>query len=106
MWRRSSACICYLLYSRTNKLGTQTYEFVAVARDGSHKAYPQVKTGKTPLDGSHYKELTANGDKVFLFTVEGEYKNTAGMDIIDRKALIDFIYGHKRIMPGRIRQWL
>lgn len=96
----------YLLYSSTNKLGTQTYEFVAVARDGSHKAYPQVKTGKTPLDGSHYKELTANGDKVFLFTVEGEYKNTAGMDIIDRKALIDFIYGHKRIMPGRIRQWL
>lgn len=79
---------------------------VAVARDGSHKAYPQVKTGKTPLDGNHYNELTANGDKVFLFTVEGEYKNTAGMDIIDRKALIDFIYGHKRIMPGRIRQWL
>ncbi len=96
----------YLLYSSTNKLDTQTYEFVAVARDGSHKAYPQVKTGKTPLDGSHYKELTANGDKVFLFTVEGEYKNTAGMDIIDRKALIDFIYGHKSIMPGRIRQWL
>ena len=96
----------YLLYSSTNKLGTQTYEFVAVARDGSHKAYPQVKTGKTPLDGNHYKELTANGDKVFLFTVEGEYKNTAGMDIIDRKALIDFIYGHKSIMPGRIRQWL
>ena len=95
----------YLLYSSTNKLGTQTYEFCCRSRDGSHKAYPQVKTGKRP-DGSHYKELTANGDKVFLFTVEGEYKNTAGMDIIDRKALIDFIYGHKRIMPGRIRQWL
>ena len=66
----------YLLYSSTNKLGTQTYEFVAVARDGSHKAYLQVKTGKTPLDGNNYKELITNGDKVIMFTVEGNYKNT------------------------------
>lgn len=96
----------YLIYSSTNKLDTQTYEFVAVAKDGSHKAYPQVKTGNVSLDGDHYKELTTSGDRVFLFTVNGEYKNTAGMNIIDRKALIDFIYGHKGIMPGRIKQWL
>ncbi len=25
---------------------------------------------------------------------------------IDRQALIDFIYGHKNIMPDRIKQWL
>ena len=96
----------YLIYSSTNKLDTQTYELVAVARDGSHKAYPQVKTGNTPLDGSQFKELTAGGDKVFLFTVDGEYCNTAGMEILDKKALIDFIYAHKNIMPGRIQQWL
>ena len=96
----------YLIYSSTNKLDTQTYEFVAVAKDGSHKAYPQVKTGNAPLDGNDYRELTADGDKVFLFTVHGAYRNTAGMDIIERKSLIDFIYGHKNIMPGRIRQWL
>ena len=96
----------YLIYSSTNKLDTQTYEFVAVARDGSHRAYPQVKTGNVPLDGSHYQELTAGGDKVFLFTVGGEYRNTTGMDIIDKKTLIDFIDKYQNIMPGRIRQWL
>ena len=96
----------YLIYSSTNKLDTQTYELVAVAKDGSHKAYPQVKTGNVSLDGNDYKGLLSNGDKVFLFTVNGEYYNTSGMDIIDKKALIDFIYGHKSIMPGRIRQWL
>ena len=96
----------YLLYSSTNKLSTQTYEFVVVARDGSHKAYPQVKTGSVPLNGDDYRDLTANGDKVYLFTVDGEYSNTAGMEIIDKKALIDFLYQHKNIMPGRIQQWL
>lgn len=96
----------YLIYSSTNKLDTQTYELVAVAKDGSHKAYPQVKTGNVSLDGNDYKGLLSNGDKVFLFTVNGAYYNTSGMDIIDKKALIDFIYGHKSIMPGRIRQWL
>ena len=96
----------YLLYSSTNKLSTQTYEFVVVARDGSHKAYPQVKTGGVPLNGDDYRDLTANGDKVYLFTVGGEYYNTAGMEIIDKKVLIDFLYQHKNIMPGRIQQRL
>ena len=96
----------YLVYSSTNKLDTQTYELVAVSKDGSYKAYPQVKTGNVSLDGNNYRELTAGGNKVFLFTVSGEYRNTMGMDIINKKELIDFIYGHKSIMPGRIRQWL
>ena len=96
----------YLIYSSTNKLDTQTYELVAVARDGSHKAYPQVKTGGDSLDGNTYKGLLAGGNKVFLFTVGGEYRNTDGMEVIDRQELIDFICGHKNIMPGRIRQWL
>lgn len=96
----------YLIYSSTNKLDTQTYEFVAVARDGTHKAYPQVKTGGVSLDGSDYRELLMGGNKVFLFTVGGKYMNTAGMEIIDRQTLSDFIYMHKDIMPGRIRQWL
>ena len=96
----------YLIYSSTNKLSTQTYELVAVARDGSHRAYPQVKTGSVSLDGSDYKELLAGGNKVFLFTVGGGYMNTDGMEVIDRQELIDFIYRHKDIMPGRIGQWL
>ena len=50
--------------------------------------------------------MTANGDKVYLFTVGGEYYNTAGMEIIDKNVLVDFIYQHKNIMPGRIQQWL
>lgn len=27
-------------------------------------------------------------------------------DIIDKNGLVDFIYQHKNIMPGRIQQWL
>lgn len=96
----------YLIYSSTNKLSTQTYEFVAVARDGSHKAYPQVKTGGEPLDGDNYRALLAGEDKVFLFTAGGKYTNTAGMEVIDKQELTDFITEHKNIMPGRIRQWL
>lgn len=95
----------YLIYSSTNKLDTQTYEFVAVAKDGSHKAYPQIKTGNVSLDGDDYRNLTAGGNKVFLFTVNGEYYHTAGMEIIDKTELIDFMSQNQSILPGRIRQW-
>ena len=54
----------YLIYTSTNKLSTQKYEFVGVARDGSHNCYAQVKSGNLSLDGDHFRSLTQNGGSV------------------------------------------
>lgn len=98
----------YLVYTSTNKLDTQKYEFVAIARDGSHNCYPQVKTGNEVLDGNQYIELTEQGNKVYLFATSEKYLNINGTNIIAiyRKELLDFIYQNKKIMPFRIQQWM
>lgn len=98
----------YLVYTSTNKLDTQKYEFVAVARDGSHYCYPQVKTGSVSLDGNNYKDLAVNGNKVFLFATSEAYSNVDGVNIValTRKEMMDFIMTNKAIMPQRIKQWM
>lgn len=98
----------YLVYTSTNKLDTQKYEFVAVARDGSHYCYPQVKTGNERLDGNIYKDLAVNGNKVILFATSEGYSNVDGVNIIalTRKEMMDFIMANKAIMPHRIAQWM
>jgi hypothetical protein len=98
----------YLIYSSSNKLDTQTYEFVMVSRDGSHLCYAQVKTGNVSLDGNDYIHLTADGNKVYLFTVSQQYYNVDNANImsLDKNEIIDFIYNKKTIMPQRIKMWL
>lgn len=98
----------YLVYTSTNKLDTQKYEFVCVARDGSHYCYPQVKTGGIALDGSQYKSLTEHGNKVYLFATSENYTNVNGDDIISipREELLEFMYKYRKIMPLRIEQWM
>ena len=97
-----------MVYTSTNKLDTQKYEFVAVARDGSHYCYPQVKTGSVSLDGNNYKDLAVNGNKVFLFATSEAYSNVDGVNIValTRKEMMDFIMTNKAIMPQRIKQWM
>ena len=98
----------YLVYTSTNKLDTQKYEFVAVARDGSHYCYTQVKTGSISLDGNNYKDLAVNGNKVFLFATSEAYSNVDGVNIValTRKEMMDFIMTNKAILPQRIKQWM
>lgn len=98
----------YLVYTSTNKLNTQTYEFVAVARDGSYRCFPQVKTGGESLNGNKYKHLATNGNKVYLFAVSQNYNNINGENIIglDKKELLAFVYSHVNLMPERIRLWI
>lgn len=98
----------YLIYTSSNKLDTQTYEFVMTSKDGSHLCYAQVKTGRVPLDGNDYIHLTKNGDKVYLFAVSQEYYNVGDPNIIaiDKDEIVDFIYNNKAIMPQRIKMWL
>ena len=98
----------YLVYTSTNKIDTQKYEFVAVARDGSHYCYPQVKTGNEKLDGNDYKDLAVSGNKVVLFATSEKYSNVDGINIIalTKKQIMDFILSNKSILPKRITRWL
>ncbi len=98
----------YLVYTSTNKLDTQKYEFVAIARDGSHLCYPQVKTGGVSLDGNDYLDLVKGGNKVVLFATSEKYANINDNNIIAmyKKDLLDFVYANKKVMPYRIRQWM
>lgn len=98
----------YLIYSSSNKVDTQTYEFVMVSRNGEHRCYAQVKTGNEPLDCKKYEHLISKGNKVYLFTVSQEYKNNNNKNIITlgKNDIIDFIYNNQKIMPERIQRWL
>lgn len=98
----------YLIYSSTNKVDTEKYEFVAIARDGSHLCYPQVKTGNVSLDFNEYDCLTQNGNKVYLFAVSQNYIRNNNSEIIalTKDEIIDFVYNHKAIMSERIKMWL
>lgn len=98
----------YLIYSSSNKIDTQTYEFVMVSRDGSHLCYSQVKTGNVSLDGNDYIHLTKGGNKVYLFNVNQIYLNVDNINIIalNKNEIIDFIYSNKNIMPKRIKMWI
>lgn len=98
----------YLVYTSTNKLDTQKYEFVGVARDGSHYCYPQVKTGGETLDGDQYKNLTEHGNIVYLFATSEKYYNVNEDAIIAiyREELLEFMYKNRKVMPLRIQQWM
>lgn len=98
----------YLIYSSTNKVDTEKYEFVAVSRDGSHLCYPQVKTGHVQLDFNEYDCLAQKGNKVYLFAVSQNYIKNNNPDIValTKDEIIDFVYKHKAIMLERIKMWL
>lgn len=98
----------YLLYSSSNKIDTQKYEFVMVSRDGTHLAYAQVKTGNVLLDGREFEHLLEGDNKIYLFTSSENYKNinNDNIKIISKNDLINFLYNNLKIMPNRIRMWL
>ena len=98
----------YLLYSSSNKIDTETYEFVMISRNGDHLCYPQVKTGNVSLNGDDYTHLTKSGNKVYLFAVSGRYFNVDDPNIIPirKDEILHFIYENKIIMPPRIKMWL
>ena len=83
----------YLIYSSSNKLDTQTYEFVMTSRDGGHLCYTQVKTGNVSLDGDDYKHLTSNGNKVYLFAVSQKYYNVDNVQVVYKPSIIFYYTG-------------
>lgn len=98
----------YLVYTSTNKLDTAKYEFVGVSRDGSHKCYPQVKSGHEKLDFNDFDMLTEEGNKVYLFATSQNYIKNDNTNIValTREEISKFINNNKAIVPDRIKKWL
>jgi len=99
----------YFVYSTTLKPSTTVYECVMIMNDGSHKCYPQVKSGDEPLDGNDYESLLDNkSDKVFLFALSQNYYKSNNYQI-EYLALTDvevFIRENKRILPEPVLHWV
>lgn len=84
----------YYVYSTTIKRSTGTIEAALIEKDGSHRAYPQVKCKYEPLYVADYLKYVASGtNKVFLFTKSEEYGNESHPQIvcITKKELEEFI---------------
>jgi hypothetical protein len=99
----------YYIYSTTLKRSTAVFECVMVSIDGSHKCYPQVKSGDEPLAGNDYELLLDNkSDKVFLFALSQNYYKSNNSQI-EYLALADievFIRENKRILPEPVLHWV
>lgn len=98
----------YLVYTSSNKIDTQTYEFVMVSKDGKNLCYAQVKTGGIPLDGKNFEHLVKTNNEVYLFAVSQKYINIDNKNIIalTKDEIISFIYNNKFLMPERVKMWL
>lgn len=97
----------YYIYSSTLKRSSAQFETVMVYKDGSHKAYPQVKR-QTQLKPSDYIENVEKGDKVFLFTTSEDYGDEIRDNTIciTKKELEKFIKNNYELMPNNIKYWL
>jgi hypothetical protein len=73
-----------------------------------HKAYAQVKTGNVTLNGDEYLQLVKTNEKVYLFTVGGEYIHTShrGIEVINHSTIFDFLFANPTLFPDRIQVWL
>lgn len=108
----------YLLYSSSNKLDTQSYEFVMVHRSGKNKAIAQVKQGdKTEVDLGLFDQAVQSSQerkellKIYICdpSSKGLQKNTLlnGSNYckiyrLSEKVLLDFFVQNTHIMPERM----
>jgi len=97
----------YYVYSTYFKNDTKTVEGVLVAKDGSHKCYPQVKQN-SKLDPEDYAQIVEEtNNKVVLFSTSENYGNTYPNVICLKKSdLWKFIEHNKTIIPSHIQRWL
>ncbi|MBR1777271.1 MAG: hypothetical protein IJ752_01635 [Alphaproteobacteria bacterium] len=98
----------YFIYTDTVRTDMETYECVLVKNDGSHFAFPQVKTGKVSLEGKAYEHLLKGNDKVYLFSDKGTITDTDNKNIIalDKKEILDFIRKNSPLFPEKITSFL
>ncbi len=99
----------YYIYSSTVKKGTGHIEGVLVSKDGTHKAYPQVKKVTALPVGNYLGDVERQpNDKVYLFTTSENYGTQYHPNIvcIKKEDLKDFIMKNELIIPATIKYWL
>lgn len=94
----------YFIYSSTNKISTQAYEFVAISKDGN-KVYTQVKTGGETVDINLYQHIL-NDKNSILYIYDGKEDNYKRNNVIkiQSKVLEKFIKENLIIMPDIIKE--
>lgn len=100
----------YMILPTSRQHGTPVFECEMVQRQTGHSAYPQVKTGDSPIN---WDELAAGakkpGDKIFAFQSRDCYEGKRPRNgvRIDPAALIAFATSSrgKKLLPQRITNW-
>lgn len=102
----------YYIFSGTNKLSTQTYEYVAVNKDEPHeKVYTQVKTGGATISIDVFKDiLEKETDSKLYYYAEKENNEVASSDYSSRckyispDVLNEFIKANRKIVPEYVNE--
>ncbi|WP_415967436.1 hypothetical protein [Faecalitalea cylindroides] len=102
----------YYIFSGTNKLSTQTYEYVAVNKDEPHeKIYTQVKTGGATININEFKNILDNEkDSKLYYYAEEKSNEVASSDYSNRckyispDVLNEFIKAHRKIVPEYVNE--
>lgn len=102
----------YYIFSGTNKLSTQTYEYVDVNKDEPHeKVYTQVKTGGATISIDVFKDiLEKETDSKLYYYAEKENNEVASSDYSSRckyispDVLNEFIKANRKIVPEYVNE--
>lgn len=103
----------YVCIPSTNKIATQTYEFVAIDRETGKHIYYQAKNGNIDLNTDDYYKLieNSNSDEVYLLTTRGNVFNEKKYNrihVINSETIFNFCFDDKNehIIPPNIRYWI
>lgn len=100
----------YMIYSSTLKKSSPKYEAIMIAKDGSHRCFPQVKRNEQLLQKNYVDNTVMDKykDKVFLFTTSEDYGNEdlPQVECIKKTELEDFMKNNYRLLPSSIIYWL
>jgi len=94
----------WILIPSTREKDTQHTEFRLVHATTAEAADVQVKSGRTPLDASCYKD----SDKVFLFAASGIYGNEipTNVSIVLPEDLIELVKTRPELLPKSVTFWM
>jgi hypothetical protein len=95
----------YVMLPSTCKSDTMTVECVLISQDDGIRIGVQVKSGSVSLGRDAYSTF---GGMVYLFAASGKYRGEPHPRCVclEPDVIRKFILENKRLMPGRIQQWI
>lgn len=112
----------YIVIPSTNKISTQSYEYVMIdpKSDSGKKIYVQTKNGAVDITSNNYQELVLENreNEVWLLTTRGRIdkvknnhfvKMTAeGLEEFQLTQLVDFLFNERNthVIPPYIKKWI